>query len=457
MHNRLPRLFILLLLALPALHAGTFHVSPKGDDSNDGQSAKRPFATLQKAADAAEPGDVVLVGDGVYTDTRSSESMVFLTKVGRPDAWITFRAAPGAKPELRPTGWSAIRITGSYYEIDGLTVTGNNDSIRLIDALKEYKNKKPDPYYNTNGIFIEGSKNPPDRKPHHIVIRHCIVSKCAGAGIASGQTDYLTIEDNLVFQNCWFMRFGGSGITTLNSWAHDDAPGYHIIIQRNRVWDNKTLVPWNAIDKLSDGNGILLDVTDIKRTGPANPTAEAAAAADSAAKAEAANPSAKKKSDRPEWKGRALIANNICAFNGGSGIHVFRTQYVDIINNTTYWNGQIVNYEELFSNNSRDIVILNNIIVPAPAGRVTSNNRNTNVRWDYNLYPIEQKVMAGPNDLVADPLFVKVARDLREADFSLRNGSPALDRGTKELLQPLDLAAKKRTPQQAPDLGALTK
>ncbi|MBC8011216.1 MAG: hypothetical protein H7067_14105, partial [Burkholderiales bacterium] len=209
------------------------------------------------------------------------------------------------------------------------------------------------------------------------------------------------------------------------------------------------------IGKLSDGNGILLDVTDIRRTGPANPTAEAAAAADAAAAAEAANPNAKPKSLRPEWKGRALIANNVSAFNGGSGIHVFRTQYVDIINNTTYWNGQIVNYEELFSNNSRDVVILNNIIVPAPAGRVTSNNRNQNVRWDYNLYPVAQKVVSGPNDVVADPLFVKVARDLREADFRLRKGSPAINCGTKEVPQATDLTGKKRSSKQVPDLGAL--
>ncbi|MBC8011339.1 MAG: right-handed parallel beta-helix repeat-containing protein, partial [Burkholderiales bacterium] len=386
-----------LAFSVFTLCAATLHVSAEGDDANDGTSSAKAFRTLQKAADLAEPGDTVLVGDGVYEDTGDTKtggsSLVSLSKFGRPDAWTTFKAAPGARPVLRPKGWGGITISGAYYIIDGLTVTGFNDSIRLIDALKEAQNAKPDPYYNTNGIAVEGRKNPPDRKPHHVIIRNCTVSKMPGGGITVLEADYVVIEDCLVFENAWFMRYGGSGITTLNNWAHDDAPGYHIVIQRNKVWDNKTLVPWNRINKLSDGNGILLDVTDIKRTGPANPTAEAAAAADAAAKAEAANPSARKKSDRPEWKGRALIANNICAFNGGSGIHVFRTQYVDIINNTTYWNCQIVIFEEMFSYISRDVVIMNNIIVPAPGGRVTSNNRNQNVRWDYNLYPVEQKVM----------------------------------------------------------------
>ncbi|MBC8040337.1 MAG: right-handed parallel beta-helix repeat-containing protein, partial [Opitutaceae bacterium] len=352
-------------------------------------------------------------------------------------------------------GWTGILITGSYYVIDGLTVTGFNDSIRLIDALKEAQNAKADPYYNTNGINVRGRKNPPSQKPHHVIIRNCTVSKVPGCGIGIGQSDYITIEDNLVFDNCWFMRFGGSGITTRSNWPYDDAPGYHYIIQRNKVWNNKTLVPWGKVGKLSDGNGILLDVTDLETTGPANTTVEAVAAADAAAAAAKTGAATDAPTERPEWKHRALIANNLCAFNGGSGIHVFRTAHVDIVNNTTYWNSQIVNTEELYSHSSRDVVILNNIIVPAPAGRVTSNKRNTDVRWDYNLYPIAQQVFAAPNDIVANPLFVKVARDLREADFRLRKNSPALKRGTKELLQPTDLAGKKRRADQAPDLGAL--
>ncbi|MBC8008622.1 MAG: right-handed parallel beta-helix repeat-containing protein, partial [Burkholderiales bacterium] len=421
-------------------------------------AASRPFRSLQKAADRAEPGDTVLLADGIYPapedSDRNSNALVTLSKTGRPDAWITFKPAPGARPEIRPLGWNGILVTGSYYIFDGLAITGANDSIRLIDAIKEEKNPKPNPYYNTNGISIDGRKNPPDRKPHHVIVRNCVVSKMPGGGITMLEADYVTFEDNVVFGNCWFMRYGGSGITTNGNWAHDDAPGYHVIIQRNLVWDNKTLVPWSHIGKLSDGNGILLDVTDIKRTGPANPTAEAAAAADAAAAAEAAKPNAKPKSLRPEWKGRALIANNVSAYNGGSGIHVFRTQYVDIINNTTYWNGQIVNYEELFSNNSRDIVILNNIIVPAPAGRVTSNSRNGNVRWDYNLYPIAQKVVSGPNDIVAEPRFIKIDRDLRLADFRLQSGSSGLDSGSSAVPQATDLLGKKRFAGRGVDRGA---
>lgn len=257
-----------------------------------------------------------------------------------------------------------------------------------------------------------------------------------GGGIVAIQADHVTIEDNKVFENAWYMEYADSGITLLNNWAFDDAPGYHVIIRRNMVWANRTMVPWEKTGKLSDGNGILLDVTDQTVAGGAtNPNGDAAVAAD--AKAE-------DRPKRPIWKARALIANNLSAFNGGSGIHTFRTARVDIVNNTTYWNGAVVNYEELFANRSDDIVILNNVIVPRPGGRVTSNNRNTNIRWDYNLYPVAQSVVAGPNDIVADPRFLAIDRDLLRADFRLARGSAARDSGTDAVAQATDLRRARR-------------
>lgn len=455
-------------MSAPLSPGPVWHVAGDGDDKNDGRTEETAFRSLAKAASVVKPGDTVMVGNGIYTDKDrpGEQSLVALTTSGKPDAWITWRARPGHHPELRPWGWAGISITSSYQVIDGLTVIGPNDSLTLLDAIEDSKMPKPDGRFNTNGIIVEGRKNDPDAKPHHVVIRNCTVGKCGGGGITVLEADYITIEDNLVFENAWFMRYAGSGITFLNNWAFDDAPGYHVIIQRNRVWDNRTLVPWNRTGKLSDGNGILLDVTDQEAAGATNPNADAIVApkpatAENSAPPVAAVPPAPPKQRRPEWKGRALIANNVSAFNGGSGIHTFRTKHVDIINNTTYWNGSSVGYQELFANRSEDIVILNNIIVPRPAGKVTSNNRNTNIRWDYNLYAVKQELngrpndmVKGPNDIVGDPQFVKIARDLREADFRLADGSPARDSGTDELAQATDLAGTERPVGKARDRGA---
>lgn len=453
-----------LLAALsPVIHAKDWHVAPTGNDANSGASATAPFRTLQQAEAMVQPGDVVLLAGGVYqsdpaTDKAEGSALLKIGRSGRPDAWITWKALPGHKPELRPRAWVGIEITGSYHILDGITVTGQNDEVVLLKAMEAAKLKNKDPYYNTNGILVEGRRNAPDAKPHHIVIRNCIVSKMPGGGITALEADHITVEDNKVYDNAWFMEYGGSGITFLNNWTFDDAPGYHIVIQRNMVWNNKTLVPWNRIGKLSDGNGILLDVTDQATTGGAtNPNADAVAVAATNPHGDAVLAPPKKaenKPQRPLWKGRALIANNLSAFNGGSGIHTFRTAHVDIINNTTYWNGAVVGYEELFPNRSNDVVIMNNIIVPRPGGRVTSNNRNTNIKWDFNLYPTDQTIWKGPNDIVADPQFVAPYVDLLRANFRLQKGSPGRDTGTMQLAQATDLIGKARPPGPTRDRGA---
>lgn len=446
------RFFFALLLFLPLLtSATTWHVSGTGNDANDGKTPKTAFRSLQKAADLVQPGDVVLIGNGSYTNSEkgNGSAVLNITRSGTSNAWITWKAQPGHTPEVRPVGWCGIQISGSYNIIDGLHVIGNNDAIVLLKAQEDAKKPTPDPYFNTNGIFFNGRNNKPDEKPHHLIVRNCVVTKCAGGGIVGIEMDYFTVEDCKVSENAWFMRYGGSGITTLNNWAYDDAPGYHIIIQRNFVWNNKTLVPWEKIGKLSDGNGIILDVTDQARTGATNPNADAAVKPDAAPA-----PTAPEKPKRPEWKGRALIANNISCYNGGSGIHTFRTKYVDIINNTTYWNGQIVGYQELFPNNSEDIVIMNNIIVPRPGGKVTSNNKNTNIRWDYNVYPAEQDVFKGPNDIVADPRFIDVQPDPTKGNFKLAKDSRAVNSGSVDVPLLTDIVGKARPKSTGRDRGA---
>jgi len=436
------------LLSGTAAHAKDWYVSPGGNDASNGATAATAFKTLQRAESVVKPGDTVLIGDGVYEgdpQARGEGSALLSIDVsGEPGAWITWKARPGHKPELRPRQWSGVEIHGSYHIIEGLTLIGGNDELSLIEGIAASKLQVKLSQFNTNGIFVEGRRRAPDAKPHHIIIRKNIVGKMPGGGIAVIEADHVTIEDNKVFENAWYMEYAGSGITFLNNWAFDDAPGYHVVIQRNMVWNNKSLVPWNRTGKLSDGNGILLDVTDQATTGATNPNGDAVVTA---------NPTETAKPQRPVWKVRSLIANNLSAFNGGSGIHTFRTSHVDIVNNTTYWNGSVSNYQELFANRSTDIVIINNIIVPRPGGQVTSNNRNTNVRWDYNLYPKAQSIVSGPNDIVADPQFIRIDRDVLRADFRVKKGSAAIGSATQELAQATDLSGTKR-PIGRRDLGA---
>lgn len=125
------------------------------------------------------------------------------------------------------------------------------------------------------------------------------------------------------------MMYGGSGISILTPFDSDANTGYKNVVRNNTCYSNKTTIPWISEQRLSDGNGIIIDVN--KR--PYNSTV----------------------TDKP-YKGRTLVENNVSFSNGGSGIHAFDAIRVDIINNTTYNNAQVmVNYADLYANTCDDV------------------------------------------------------------------------------------------------------
>jgi len=65
------RLALVILLAVPSLHAATYYVAPPasgGLDTNPGTLAL-PYATIQRAANVAVAGDTVLIRTGTYRET----------------------------------------------------------------------------------------------------------------------------------------------------------------------------------------------------------------------------------------------------------------------------------------------------------------------------------------------------------------------------------------------------
>ena len=76
------------LCAAAALGAAEYFVSPSGKDSNPG-TAKAPFATISKAAEIVQAGDIVTIRSGVYRES------VNISKKGTAKKPIIFRGAPG--------------------------------------------------------------------------------------------------------------------------------------------------------------------------------------------------------------------------------------------------------------------------------------------------------------------------------------------------------------------------
>jgi len=85
----------LLLVPLAALEAAEFHVASSGNDANPGTPAA-PLSTIQRAADLAQPGDVITVHEGVYRER------IRPPRGGQSDQKrIVYQAAPGEKVEIK--------------------------------------------------------------------------------------------------------------------------------------------------------------------------------------------------------------------------------------------------------------------------------------------------------------------------------------------------------------------
>lgn len=109
---RLPfAIFAFALAAFPA-RAVEIHVAPQGSDSTGDGSARKPFASLEKARDAARAAPdaaTVLLHDGTYRLTRTFE--LDARDSGKAGGKTVYAAAPGARPVLsgaQPVeGWQA--------------------------------------------------------------------------------------------------------------------------------------------------------------------------------------------------------------------------------------------------------------------------------------------------------------------------------------------------------------
>ena len=85
----------LLLIPLTETHATEFHVSINGKDTNSGKRTA-PLRTIQRAAELAQPGDVITVHEGVYRERINPP------RGGQSDAKrIVYQAARGEQVEIK--------------------------------------------------------------------------------------------------------------------------------------------------------------------------------------------------------------------------------------------------------------------------------------------------------------------------------------------------------------------
>jgi parallel beta-helix repeat protein len=165
------------------------------------------------------------------------------------------------------------------------------------------------------------------------------------------------------------------------------------------------------------------------------------------------------------------ICNNIIRHNASFGLHLYPSISSSVIaNNLVYGQvrrrGIIVSCPEGSGKNT----IVNNTVVEDQGitiwkgdGEVVANNivvsdneallfneSTTNVLIDYNLF-VPESDRQGAHGITGDPVFVDAGKGV----FWLREGSPAIGRGSAKYAPSVDFWGRDRSESQPTDLGAL--
>jgi hypothetical protein len=418
-----------LLLSISA-HAATCFVDSAAVDKGSG-TADRPWKTIQRAAEAAKPGDRVIVRKGTYTER------VQFNVSGKPDQPIAFEAE-GEVLVKGPTTlqhWEAILDVRkrSYLVIKGFTVQDSN----------------------WFGIGIHNSQ--------YITIQNCATANTQASGIYARDSEQIVVEGNDVTMACLYegdkggsqecisianvkgfrvtgnkvhdttgKKSGGEGIDAKES-AQDG------VIESNTVWN----IPRLGI-YVDSWNGLAKNLI-VRRNIVHDCSCGIAVSSEDGGTVE-----------------NLTIANNVIYNNREQGIVITKWEKngpkknITIVNNTVVENGnKQANWGNGIAIDKTDVtgaVIRNNICFRNVGGQISDDSGSTPV-IDHNLLEGGRKGSnnaKGEATLQGDPFF----RDAAKADFRLQPNSPAINAGTDKLAPTDDIDGFPRPYGQAVDLGA---
>jgi hypothetical protein len=164
-----------------------YYVSPTGSDSNPGTSAA-PFLTIQAAANAVNPGDMVIVQDGTYNNPAVSgvgSKLIVMSRGGTAANHVVFIAEHkwGAKIDglnnTSATGWE---FSANYIDVKDFECEGFSDT-----CMENYNGGS-----SSGGQFIDIAGN-----NIHDIGRYCAATTTGRDGIFISN-DNVTIEANQI-------------------------------------------------------------------------------------------------------------------------------------------------------------------------------------------------------------------------------------------------------------------
>ena len=194
--RRLVRLIVacIMVSSVAAANAATYYVATNGNDSNSGSSSQ-PWRTLQKAANTARAGDLVLVANGTYVG-------MYITADGTTTAPITFRA----------NGNNVLVNARNATTPDNINVEGGNYVIIEGFIVEDA------PRIGIRAVIATGVK-----------IRNNIVRRSGLTGILTGYTPSIEISGNSA---------SGSGQEHGIYIGNSTSPADNPIVRGNESFDN---------------------------------------------------------------------------------------------------------------------------------------------------------------------------------------------------------------------------
>ena len=365
--------------------ATNYFVSPSGSETVTGISAQKPTKYALTIQDSLHAGDTLFFMNGVHLSPYTDAPILEIKNSGTPEAPIVITNYLGHQPKLKFASWEGIKISGaSYIKIENLIIEGPNENILLEEAenqtfpitdAKELnwincydaEEGEAESLFNGQGILIVGynlrwSPDSISTTAHHVTVSNCEIFNCGSSGIAAQQADYITISRCTIYNNCWYTLFGTSAINLYQLINTDSTLTVHNIIERNILYNNKLLLnPTTTNCKRFDGNGIIID--DSRHAQKYNYK--------------------NKNITFDSYTGHTVIRNNIITNNGGSGISVFKSNNIHILNNTLVRNGLFLetglNPGEIALGDYDNIVLKNNILFSDTSinVQIESNNKHT--------------------------------------------------------------------------------
>ncbi len=437
-------LVVYMMLAI-ATSASTFYVNPLngGSDSNTGLSGS-PWATIQKAASTAQPGDTVYVAAGTYAEK------VNFNHSGTAGAPITFIGVGTVTVEApaNTTVW-----TGTFTIHTKRYIRIQNFSIRNAYWFGIYVEASDHIYLDNNSTYNTGASGISVWHSLYVYASYNTVRKACYQSLSTGSQECITfsgvsnfeIGHNEVYESGGSTN-GGEGIDTkedcsfgkvYHNHVHDldrlgiyvdswDKTLHDIEIYNNRVYNcgdgivlssesGGTVTNVNVYNNLTYNNdnfGIV--ISDYDQDGP---------------------------------RKNINIVNNVVYNNGFS-------------DNNTAWGGGIM----VYTSNIYNIAIFNNIVASNDAMQISNKSEIIAVTINNNLIDGYKGLnwtyeVKGTNAVEGDPLFADIdgVNNIQgDADDNLHVSfdSPAIDKGANTNAPAFDFDNYVRPAGNAVDIGA---